>query len=188
MNWDYLGVLKDKIGFFKLFDSVWDDHSRFNNPETIESTLFVLDVLDEEIKFDSESDRTLVNHDSKNFDTRALVDRFMIKQGRKNSSVEIEIKETKRPKVEWEKKSIGTIGIVENISPPIIVCPTFDNSKAKKLKYVANSKFFGRRELVDLLENKFSIQLIERNLDYGTSNIEREDLIADEKTCILYNI
>jgi hypothetical protein len=82
------------------------------------------------MRLESEYDRTTDSKNisiAKNVDTRALVDRFMIKQGRKTSSADFEsVKDSKRHKVNWEKT-------IENISPPIIVCPELDKSKARKL-------------------------------------------------------
>ena len=213
VNWNYISVLKDLYAVNdNIHNLVLGKEWKFKNDDTrgsqklksfkigfkmeeigIENTIDILsnNEIHESIEIEN-SKQPLMLETRSSMDTKVMVDRFMIKRKRTNSNVHQE-KECKQAKVQQTISKDFSTQKLQEVSMDLVdlEIPKFDQENAKKHKYIGNSTFFSKRELVKLLESKYCIELIERNLDIceddiSPRKIQREDVIIDEKTCIVY--
>lgn len=189
LNWNYVSDLKDLYGSrCHVLDLEWETEQQDDclsvklHDEEQEITISQGETQD---VIATDQIETLVE-DRSCIDTQFLVDRFMVKRGRSNNFDQDNY--VKKPKIQVNQISIEQDFKLHHQKVEQVVeieCPKFDTENAIKFKYIANSKFFSRRELVALLESKFKIELVERDFEYCDSIMDREDIIVDHNTCII---
>jgi hypothetical protein len=182
LNWNYVNVLQNlnDLNDSTYLEREWVmDMQDFAVPEPVQER--EIQISEQEIDHDTAQKQDNTALESRScIQTQFLVDRFMVKRGRSNSNLDLNI-EVKKHKIQ-EKQIL--VQRVEQIDDQVFECPKFDTEKAIKFKYIAKSQFFSKRELVNLLECKFQIELVERNLEDDDVN-NREDLVVDQNTCII---
>lgn len=190
VNWNYVNILQSAFTCSgNVHDLVLETEWESDKTESKTLKIHILDeeiqILEEETECMIPEDQELVLQTRSSIDTQFLVDRFMNKRGRASSMHEQ--MEVKKPKIDREELTFKQIELQEEMTHDVLEleCPKFDQENAKRYKYIANSIFFSRRELVNLLESKYAIDLVERNFN---DEVDREDIIVDEHTCIMYDL